>query len=71
MSSPDDKAGFSGSEIDDHLARLARQNGISTKAPHERPGHRAPQQPSDRELAAPYAEGAIRRHDLDDGIPHT
>ncbi len=38
---------------------------------HERPGHRAPQQRSERELAAPHAEKAIRRHDLDDGIDHT
>jgi len=40
-------------------------------APHERPGHRTPQQRSECELAAPHAEKAISRHDLDDGIDHT
>ncbi len=47
---------------------LGQTSGL---APHERPGHRSPNPESGRDLSAKAGIEAVRRHDLDDGIPHT
>lgn len=57
---------FSDGAVRDRV--LQRTAGL---APHERPGHHAPDQQTDRQRAAPRGYEALHRPNLDDGIPHT
>ncbi len=60
---------MSGEELVEEYAKL----GVAPKPlpPHERPGHRSPDQPSERDRSAIAGIEAVRHPDLNDGIDHT
>ena len=57
---------FSGDAVRERL--LNRSSGLP---PHERSGHATPDQPSERDEAAPRGQAALRQGNHDDGIDHT
>lgn len=58
-------------DFSDEAVNARMTNWSSGLPPHERPGHRAPDQPTDRDLSAKAGIEAVRLFDLDDGIEHT
>jgi hypothetical protein len=66
MSSPDDSAGFSGTDLNGYVARLARQQQLSGLPPHKRAGSVASRSSTERQSAASRGVAALRNPPSDD-----